>query len=453
MTRAFRHREGTFARHARTCATMSRSIRVAAVQLRAHTRADFASSVDATVASASAAAEHADLAVLPEGTFPAYVLERDDVDDVAIARSLARLQDVAAKNRCAIVAGAAIRSGGKLRNAAVVIDTDGSIAGRAEKLFLWHFDRHWFEAGERIAPVRTSIGSIGAMICADGRIPWIARALVDRGADIIAMPTAWVTSGRDPALLENVQADLLARIRARENRVPFAGANKCGVELGAVAYCGKSQIVDADGNVVAIASQHDPEIVRATVTIGASPVAPRDADDIPVRTLANVAPFRVAIALDTRALDIGRLRGFLDVDCVVTADGGIAELDGAIPAVAISDERAYDPVALPAYRQAGYRAAVWIATASSEWTAAFARARALELRIYVVVFDRSADRAYAVDPDGAIVAGTFGEYRLASFTLDPRRTMETTVAPGTDIAEGLARVGTIAGRKDIEPAV
>jgi predicted amidohydrolase len=430
---------------------MSRSIRVAAVQLRAHARADFASSVDATVASASAAAEHADLVVLPEGTFPAYVLERDDVDDVAIASALARLQTVAASNNCAIVAGAALRSGAKLRNAAVVIDTDGSIAGRADKLFLWHFDRHWFEAGERIAPVRTSIGSIGAMICADGRIPWIARALVDRGADIIAMPTAWVTSGRDPAQLENVQADLLARIRARENRVPFAGANKCGVELGAVAYCGKSQIVDAGGNVVAIASQHDPEIVRATVTIGASPAAARDADHVPTRTLANVAPIRVAIAFDTQALDIGRLRRFLDVDCVVTADG-IAELDRAIPTVTITDERAYDPVALPAYRQAGYRAAVWTVAGSSEWTVAFARARALELRIYVVVFDRSANRAYAVDPDGSIVAGTFGEYRLASFTLDPRKTMETTVAPGTDVAEGLARVGTIAGRKDIEPA-
>ena len=431
---------------------MSRSIRVAAVQLRAHARADFASSVDAIVASASRAAEHADLVVLPEGTFPAYVLERDDVDDDAIASALARLQDVAAAHNCAIVAGAALRSGAKLRNAAVVIDTDGSIAGRAEKLFLWHFDRHWFEAGERIAPVRTSIGSIGAMICADGRIPWIARALVDRGADIIAMPTAWVTSGRDPALLENVQADLLARIRARENRVPFAGANKCGVELDAVAYCGKSQIVDADGNVVAIAGQHDPEIVRATVTIGASRTAARDAEDIPPRTLADVAPIRVAIALDPQALDIGRLRDFLDVDCVVTAGDGIAELDRAIPTVAISGERAYDPVALPAYRQAGYRAAVWTTSGSSEWTEAFARARALELRIYVLVFDRSANRAFAVDPDGTIVAGTFGKYRLASFTLDPRRTMETMVAPGTDIAEGLARVGTIAGREGIEPA-
>ena len=58
------------------------------------------------------------------------------------------------------------------------------------------------------------------------------------------MPTAWVTSGRDPGALENVQADLLARVRAYENGVPFVAANKCGVELGIALYCGKSQIVD-----------------------------------------------------------------------------------------------------------------------------------------------------------------------------------------------------------------
>ena len=72
------------------------------------------------------------------------------------------------------------------------------------------------------------------------------------------MPTAWVTSGRDPTSLENVQADLLGRVRAYENRVPFVAANKCGSELGMVAYCGKSQIVDSRGEIVALANQHRP---------------------------------------------------------------------------------------------------------------------------------------------------------------------------------------------------
>jgi hypothetical protein len=82
------------------------------------------------------------------------------------------------------------------------------------------------------------------------------------------------------------------------------------------------------------------------------------------------------------------------------------------------------------------------------WLGRIARARALELRIYLAVFDRTARRAFAVDPDGTIVAGTFDDYRLASFTLDSRKTEETAVAPGTDIEEGLAHVAALLARDE-----
>jgi hypothetical protein len=66
------------------------------------------------------------------------------------------------------------------------------------------------------------------------------------------------------------------------------------------------------------------------------------------------------------------------------------------------------------------------------------------LRIYIFVFDSASDRAYAVDPDGTIVAGTFGALRIASAAVDYRRTSETMVAPGTDVAAGLGAVAAIA---------
>jgi hypothetical protein len=72
-----------------------------------------------------------------------------------------------------------------------------------------------------------------------------------------------------------------------------------------------------------------------------------------------------------------------------------------------------------------------------------ARGRAVELRIYVVAIDERVRRAFAVDPDGAIVAGTFEDYRVAGFGLDPARTQQTLVAPATDIADGLDRIGEI----------
>ncbi len=184
-----------------------------------------------------------------------------------IAAALGECRALARDHEAVVVVGCARREGERVFNSAVIIDVDGCVAGVADKHFLWHFDRQWFTPGERLQPVKTAIGTIGALVCADGRIPTIARALVDRGAELLVMPTAWVTSGRDPHNLENVQADLLARVRARENDVPFVAANKCGVELGCVAYCGKSQIVHADGTVAAIASQDREETISAGIEL------------------------------------------------------------------------------------------------------------------------------------------------------------------------------------------
>jgi hypothetical protein len=95
------------------------------------------------------------------------------------------------------------------------------------------------------------------------------------------------------------------------------------------------------------------------------------------------------------------------------------------------------------YRRAGYALFCWTTVVRPPWLERIARARAVELRVYIVVFDRWGQRAFAVDPDGTIVAGTFDGYRLASFTYDPRKTAETAVAPGTDVAEGLDRIEAI----------
>ncbi|MGA8097656.1 MAG: hypothetical protein WB810_03235, partial [Candidatus Cybelea sp.] len=58
----------------RTVASMIASVRAAAVQLRAHDRDDFPLTLDRIIEAASEAASRADLVVLPESTFPAYVL-------------------------------------------------------------------------------------------------------------------------------------------------------------------------------------------------------------------------------------------------------------------------------------------------------------------------------------------------------------------------------------------
>jgi predicted amidohydrolase len=424
-------------------------IRIAAMQLQAHDRSDFARSLDGIIDAVRAAAASADLVVLPEATFPAYVLGEASVDGAAVAQALERLREIAAATRTVVVAGAVTQAGGILRNAAIVIDADGSSAGHADKLFLWHFDRRWFARGERLVPIATAAGVLGVLVCADGRLPTIARALVDQGAQALVMPTAWVTSGRDPGALENVQADLLARVRAYENGVPFIAANKCGSELGMVAYCGKSQVVGADGEMLALAAEQQPQTITATLALrDARPR--RTAIPRPEPRAARIdAPFRVAISFEPLVEDIDRRLELLDDAYALSPHEGRhrASLDGVLPLAGVDDALVLDPGGLAEYRRAGYRLILWNARLGAPWAERIARARALELRVYVVVFDELAKRAFAVDPDGAIVAGTFDGYRLASFLLDPSKTEQTVVAPGTDIDRGLEYVASLSERE------
>ncbi|MGC2635441.1 MAG: carbon-nitrogen hydrolase family protein [Candidatus Cybelea sp.] len=424
---------------------MARSITVAALQLAAHGRGDFRMGLERALDAARLASRKADLIVLPEATFPAYVLGKAPLAVHETQDAIEGLRAIARENGTVIVAGAAVLRDGRVHNAALVIDADGSLAGHADKLFLWHFDRQWFEGGQRLAPIQTKIGVLGVLICADGRLPTISRALVDRGAQALVMPTAWVTSGRNPGSLENVQADLLARVRAHENLVPFIAANKCGSELGMVAYCGKSQIVDSAGEVVALASERAPETLQATITFAGGRPARVAPIRLPVRQNRASAPLRLAIAYESLPHDIDERLDLLDdVFALSSADPARHKLlDQTIPLASVVDETVLDPGGLVPYRRAGYVLFCWTTNVGPPWLERIARARAVELRVYLVVFDRSAQRAFAVDPDGTIVAGTFDEYRLASFTFDPRKTADTIVAPGTDVAEGLDRIEAI----------
>ncbi len=416
---------------------MTRSLRVAAVQLDAHDRADFEPAFAHVLAQLDAAAARSDLVVAPEGTIPAYVLGDDAIDAAQTERALDRLSELAKTRHCVVVAGCAIPHGERALNAAVVFDVDGRRAGHAEKLFLWDFDRRWFDAGRRIDPIRTAIGTLGVMICADGRIPTIARGLVDRGAEILVVPTAWVTSGRNPNALENAQADLIARVRAYENDVPLIAANKCGAEAGCVAYCGKSQIVDATGALLAIAAEREAQCIAAELRVARPHPHRARLPAPPMRGPARAARLALSI-LPLQRGDAGRLELLGAAGAIVPDDpAALDAIDAIVPTLAVDDSTMLDPGSLVAYRQAGYALAVWTTTGASGWAERIARTRALELRMYVAVLDRAAERAYAVDPEGTVVAGTFGPLRLASFTLDPSRVAQTQVAPGSDVLAGL----------------
>jgi predicted amidohydrolase len=411
------------------------------VQTDAYDRRDFERRWPIVLAQIAAAAEAgARLIVVPEGTAPAYVIGRESVDPRLLEAAARDVIAVASGTGATIVYGAARVDESGLANSAYVATPDG-IVGYADKCFLWHFDRRWFTAGRTLEPVDTPAGRLGIFICADGRIPTIGSTLVARGAEVLVVPTAWVTSGRDPRALENLQADLMIAVRARENGVPLVAANKAGVEARSVAYCGKSQIVAADGTIVALAPQDGESTLHATVAIGPTPLNLRSEPPPVTRLAGDPLPetLRIGIA-PTNDPALHALAATADASFVIDPHARPQSADVAL----VDDEAMLDPRALVAPRLDGVRLFIWDASIEERWTAPFARTRAAELRAYVVVLDTLRRRAFAVDPDGAIVAGTFDGFELAAFAFDRRRTDVWTVAPGTNVRDGLLRVAELA---------
>jgi predicted amidohydrolase len=457
---------------------MPRTIPVACIQLRAGERAAFARSwPHALEMLRSAAQAGAKLIVAPEGTVPSYVIGSRPVDPALVTRAAADVSEIAKQFGCIIVYGTVRHLGERAYNSAAVIGPAGPL-GASEKRFLWHFDRKWFAPGTSLEPVPAPLGKLGVFVCADGRIPTIARALADRGSEILIVPTAWVTSGRNAAALENIQADLLARVRAIENGVPLAAANKVGTELRGVAYCGKSTIVAADGTLLAQGPERDEAILSANVELGGVEPPPRagdlsfpavDATGTPVAALpgirgphpAGARPARIAISPLREASRLAEISEYLAVSGadVFLAPGAPDAAYGPAPValarlparatietggvtLTVVDDAVADPGALPPWRLRGRDLFVWHSSRiDPERQTALARARAAELRSYVIVIDeRAPGRAYAADPDGTILAGTFDGYDVATFLYEPSRSAQTAAAPETDVLDGLRAI-------------
>jgi predicted amidohydrolase len=148
---------------------------VAVLQLRANDRDRFVEHWPFVRARIAEAAQNgAELIVLPEGTVPAYVIGAEPVDRELLADAASDVIAIAARSGATIVYGSGRYEGERFFNSAYVATADG-IVGTADKCFLWHFDRRWFTAGERLEPVSTPVGRLGIMVCQHARGPWRAR--------------------------------------------------------------------------------------------------------------------------------------------------------------------------------------------------------------------------------------------------------------------------------------
>jgi predicted amidohydrolase len=303
-------------------------MRIACVQLRARGVNEADRALEEALEAADRAAGDANLVVLPEATYPGYILHEGwSFDDRAYGRARVAFEDVARRRGAWIAVGLVRPVEDGFVNSAVLLDPDGDIAAIADKRFLWHFDSRWFREGTAGEVIALPWGSIGMFVCADARMTEIPRRLAVGGARLLLDPTALVLS----PLGTNAQLEYMLAARAWENGVFLAVANKCGSEGGIARYGGRSAIFDPSGSRLTEAGPQEPEIVVADVQLqealgpvdepeaGSLPELSAPIESLPVtRALAGSppgAPLRVAMV--RQGVEPGTIATELDVDLVI----------------------------------------------------------------------------------------------------------------------------------------
>jgi Carbon-nitrogen hydrolase len=240
----------------------------------------------------------------------------------------------------------------------------------------------------------------------------------------------------------NAQAEYLWRVRALEAGVPAVAATKVGTESGVCTYAGRSQIIAADGGVVAIASATEAEVLVGEVEITEAQVATSHSAALPP---TPVAP---------------RLRAGHAYCVVVSDETLLSSLDGhgaalivgprgIVSAVDVTVEEVIGDAMLDPYvaRSAAMRGAefvAWIATdVSTPYVAEIALTRAMENRIFVPVWrPANVGGPFIAGPTGRLLASTPHPDRPyavgAPCLLAEAATKQ--MAPGTDAWTGVAEI-------------
>ena len=130
------------------------------------------------------------------------------------------------------------RTAGIYHNTAVVIEKDGSIAGKYRKMHIpddpCYYEKFYFTPGDiGFKPIETSVGTLGVLVCWDQWYPEAARLMALNGAQILIYPTAIGGVGTDPAEEQKVQCDawkLVQRGHSVANGLPVVTVNRTGHE-------------------------------------------------------------------------------------------------------------------------------------------------------------------------------------------------------------------------------
>ena len=228
-----------------------------------------------------AAQKGAKLVVLQELHRSLYFCQTENVDVFDLAETIPgpssnALGELAKELSIVIVASLfEKRATGLYHNTAVVLEQDGSIAGKYRKMHIpddpGFYEKFYFTPGDiGFEPIQTSVGKLGVLVCWDQWFPEAARLMAMAGAEVLIYPTAIGWDINDDVAEQTRQKDawvISQRAHAVANGVPVISCNRVGHESDpsaqsdGIAFWGNSFIAGPQGELLAEANNTDEQIL------------------------------------------------------------------------------------------------------------------------------------------------------------------------------------------------
>lgn len=173
------------------------------------------------------------------------------------------------------------RAPGLYHNTAVVIEADGTIAGKYRKMHIpddpAYYEKFYFTPGDLgFHPITTSVGKLGVLVCWDQWYPEAARLMALQGAELLIYPTAIGYESSDTPDEQERQRDAwttIMRGHAVANGLPVVAVNRVGLEpdpsgnTQGIQFWGSSFVAGPQGELLHRASNSGEENVIVPIDL------------------------------------------------------------------------------------------------------------------------------------------------------------------------------------------
>ena len=236
---------------------------------------------------ADLAARGAKLIILQELHNSLYFCQTEDVDNFALAEPIpgpsTNFFGELAKELGVVIVTSLFerRAPGLYHNTAVVIERNGSIAGKYRKMHIpddpAYYEKFYFTPGDMgFEPINTSVGRLGVMVCWDQWYPEAARLMALAGAEILIYPTAIGYAATDDAQEQQRQREAWTTVQrghAIANGLSLVAVNRVGYEpdpsrlTDGIQFWGSSFVAGPQGELYYQASDNEEESVIVNINL------------------------------------------------------------------------------------------------------------------------------------------------------------------------------------------